>query len=159
MSGRADLLREEFAYAFDSLEKSLEELDDGEYYYRLTEASNSIQAILYHLSLFTKLNIPSIIRGEAYSTPEVEMRDQSDVEYCFDKLWGDIVAGKEAILDGVGGLSDGDLDEVVPLMSGPYPRKVGLYAYLGEIIHHRGQIAFIRGSIRRLRERDPEFLR
>ena len=48
-------------------------------------------------------------------------------------------------------LSDDELEEVIPLMAGPYPRKIGLYAYLGELFHHRGQIAFIRGTKHRQR--------
>ena len=62
-------------------------------------------------------------------------------------------------MNGITGLTDEELDEVIPMMSGPYPRKIGLYVYLGEVFHHRGQIAFIRGTIRRLREKDPEFLK
>jgi len=56
-------------------------------------------------------------------------------------------------------LSDEQLEEVLPMMSGPYPRKIGLFAYVGELFHHRGQIAFIRGTVKRLRERDPGFLK
>ena len=76
-----------------------------------------------------------------------------------EKLLDDIVKGKEKIIEGVAGLSEEALEETVPLMAGLYPRKIGLYAYLGELFHHRGQIAFIRGTIRRLRECDPGFLK
>lgn len=72
---------------------------------------------------------------------------------------GDINKGKEKVIEGVAGLSEKQLEEEIPLMAGPYPRKIGLYAYIGELFHHRGQIAFIRGTVKRLKERDPDFLK
>ena len=156
MSGKSSLLKEEFEFAYNALERSLEGLDDEEYFYKIAETSNTIQAILYHLSLFTKHNIPSIIKGAQYSTQEAKIMDKQSPEYCFDKLLKEIVLGKTTILEGVDRLSDDDLEEVIPLMAGPYPRKIGLYAYLGELFHHKGQIAFIRGTIQRRRNRNSE---
>jgi hypothetical protein len=156
LSGKASLLKEEFEFTFNTLEKSLEGLDDEGFLYKITETSNSIQAILYHLSNLTRVNIPSIIKGEQYSTPEAEINDPGDVEYSFDKLWNDIASSRDVILGGVGDLSDNDLEEIVPLMAGPYPRKIGLFAYLGELFHHRGQIAFIRGTIHRIKHLNTE---
>jgi hypothetical protein len=159
MSAKAEVLREAFEFAFSALERTLEGTDDREYTHRLTPASNSIQAILQHLSRLTNHNIPSIIRGEPYHTPGNKPDEPDEPSQGLEKLLDEIGEGKEKILVGVAGLSDADLEETVPLMSGPYPRKTGLYAYLGEIFHHRGQIAFIRGTVKRLRERDPGFLK
>jgi hypothetical protein len=159
MSAKAEVIREEFEFAFSALERTLEGTDDREYAYRLTEASNNIQMILHHLSRLTNHNIPSIIRGEPYHTPGDKPIDPDEPSQRMEKLLDDIAKGREKILEGVAGLSEEDLEEMVPLMAGPYPRKIGLYAYLGELFHHRGQIAFIRGTIRRLRERDPGFLK
>jgi uncharacterized damage-inducible protein DinB len=154
MSAKAEILREEFEFAFSALERTLEGTDDKEYTYRLTPASNNIQAILHHLSRITNHNIPSIIRGEPYHAPGDKPAEPDEPSQSLEKLLDDIDEGKEIVIEGVAGLSEEDLDEVVSLMAGPYPRKIGLYAYLGELFHHRGQIAFIRGTIRRLRERD-----
>ncbi len=158
MSAKAEVLREAFEFAFSVLERTLEGTDNKEYTYRLTEASNNIQMILNHLSRITNHNIPSIIRGETYNTQEDKPIDSDEPSNSLEKLLDDIGKDKEKILEGVAGLSDAELEEVVPLMTGPYPRKIGLYAYLGELFHHRGQIAFIRGTIRRLRELNPGFL-
>ena len=159
MSAKAEVLREAFEFAFSALERTLEGTDDKEYTYRLTEASNNIQVILHHLSRITTHNIPSIIRGEPYHTPEDKPFDPDEPGNSLEKMLDDIDKGKEKILEGVAGLSEEDLEEMVPLMAGPYPRKIGLYAYLGELFHHRGQIAFIKGTVKRLRERDSGFLR
>jgi uncharacterized damage-inducible protein DinB len=159
MSAKAEVLEEAFEFAFSVLERTLEGTDDKEYTHRLTEASNDIQSILNHISRITNLNIPRIISGDFSYAPEDWPDDYVEHRYGLEKLMGDIQKGEEKILGGVARLSDEQLEEVLPMMSGPYPRKVGLYAYLGELFHHRGQIAFIRGTVKRLREHDPDFLR
>jgi hypothetical protein len=159
MSAKAEVLREEFEFTFSALDRTLEGTDEKEYIYRLTPASNNIQAILYHLSRITNHNLPSIIRGEPYHTPGDKPAELDEPSKTLEKLLDDIDEGKGIVIEGVAGLSEEDLEKTVPLMAGPYPRKIGLYAYLGELFHHRGQIAFIRGTIKRLRERDSGFLR
>lgn len=159
MSAKAEVLKEAFEFAFSALESTLKGTDDKEYTYRLTEASNDIRSVLNHLSMITNLNIPSIIKGEPYHTPEDKPIDLDESNHSLKKLMEDINRGKEKIIEGVVGLSENDLEEEIPLMAGTYPRKIGLYAYLGELFHHRGQIAFIRGTVKRLRERDPGFLK
>jgi uncharacterized damage-inducible protein DinB len=159
MSAKAEVLGEAFEFAFSALERTLVGTDDEEYTHKLTEASNDIQSILNHISRMTNLNIPRIISGDFSYAPEGWPDDYVEHGYSLDQLVNDIDEGKENVLGGVAGLSDEQLEEVLPLMSGPYPCKIGLYAYLGELFHHRGQIAFIRGTIKRLRERDPGFLK
>jgi hypothetical protein len=159
MSAKAEVLKEAFEFAFSALERTLEGTDDKEYTFRLTEASNDIQSILNHISRITNLNIPKIISGDFSYAPEGWPDDYVEQSYGLEKLMSDIDEGKDRVLGGVALLSDEQLEEVLHMMSGPYPRKIGLYAYLGELFHHRGQIAFIRGTVKRLRERDPGFLR
>ena len=159
MSAKAEALREAYEFAFEALTRTLEGTDDREYTYRLTPASNNIQAILQHLSRLTNHNIPSIIRRQPHHTPGDKLAEPDEPNKSLEKLLDDIDEGKEKVLGGVARLSDEQLEEVIPMMSGPYPCKIGLYAYLGELFHHRGQIAFIRGTVKRLRERDPGFLK
>ncbi|MFH2112344.1 MAG: DinB family protein [Candidatus Bathyarchaeota archaeon] len=151
MSAKALILREEFEFAFASLERALDGIDDVEFEYRLTEASNSIQMILNHLSRITNLNMPRIISGDFDYVPEDWPGDYVEHNYGLEKMMGDINRGKKKVLEDVARLSEEQLEEVLPLMSGPYPRKIGLFAYVGELFHHRGQIAFIRGTVKRLR--------
>ncbi|TRO49872.1 DinB family protein [Candidatus Bathyarchaeota archaeon] len=159
MSVKAEVLKEAFEFAFSALERTLEGTDDTEYTHRLTEASNDIQSILNHLSRMTNLNIPRIISGDFSYAPEDWPEDYVEHSHGLEKMMADIDKGREKVLRGIAELSDEQLEEVLQMMSGPYPRKIGLYAYLGELFHHRGQIAFIRGTVKRLRERDPDFLR
>jgi uncharacterized damage-inducible protein DinB len=159
MSAKAEVLKEEFEFVFARLEETLEGIDDKEFNYRLTEASNDIQSILNHMSRITNLHIPRIIKGNLDYAPENWPEDYVEHNYSLEKLMGDINKAKEKVIEDVAGLSEEQLEEEIPLMVGPYPRKIGLYAYVGELFHHRGQIAFIRGTVKRLRERDPDFLK
>jgi uncharacterized damage-inducible protein DinB len=159
MSAKAEVLKEEFEFVFARLEETLEGIGDKEFTYRLTEVSNDIQSILNHLSRETNLQIPRIIKGDLDYTPENWPDEYVEHSYSLEKLMGDISRGREKVLEGVAGLSEKQLEEEIPLMAGTYPRKIGLYAYVGELFHHRGQIAFIRGTVKRLRERDPDFLK
>jgi uncharacterized damage-inducible protein DinB len=158
MSAKSKILAEEFEYAFSALKRTLENVDDKEFSHRLTEASNDIQSILNHVSRITNLNMPRIISGDFGYIPKNWPDDYVEHRYALGKLMDDIDMGKQKVIEGISGLSDEQLEEVIPMMSGPYPRKIGLFAYIGELFHHRGQIAFIRGTVKRLRERDPSFL-
>ena len=159
MSAKAEVLKEEFEFVLARLEETLEGTDDKEFTYRLTEASNDIQSILNHLSRITNLHIPRIIKGDFKYTPENWPDDYVEHSYSLEKLMGDINKGRKKVLEDVARLSEKQLEKEIPLMTGPYPRKIGLYAYVGELFHHRGQIAFIRGTVKRLRERDHDFLK
>lgn len=159
MSAKAEILKEELEYVFSSLERTLEGIDEKEFNYRLTEASNDIQWILNHLSRIVNLSLPRIVKGDPDYAPVNWPEDYREQNYSLGKLIGDINVGKEQVLEGVAGLSEEELEEDIPLWGGTRKRKTGLFAYIGEIFHHRGQIAYIRGTIKRLKERDPSFLK
>lgn len=158
MSERSLVIREAFQFAYEALDRTLEGIDDKEFKYRLRETSNSIQDIVNHISRITNVNMMTVIKGNLEYSPAGWPDDYIKQEHSLEQLKKDIGDGRKKVLDGVAGLTDEQLEEVIPMMSGPYPRRIGLYAYLGEVFHHRGQIAFIRGTIKRLREKDPEFL-
>jgi uncharacterized damage-inducible protein DinB len=159
MSAQARILAEEFEFAFARFEKTLEGVDEKEYNYRLTGQSNSISMILNHVSRITNINMMRVISGDFSYVPEGWPSDYVEKSYSLKKLMKDIQTGKRRVIEGVRSLSDEQLEEVIPMMSGPYKRKIGLFAYVGEVFHHMGQIAFIRGTIKRLREEDLAFLK
>jgi uncharacterized damage-inducible protein DinB len=158
MSARSLVIREAFQFAYEALDRTLEGIDDREFKYRLRETSNNIQDIVNHLSRITNVNMMTVIKGNHEYSPAGWPDDYINQEHSLEQLKKDIENGREKVLDGITGLTDEQIEEVIPMMSGLYPRKIGLYAYLGEVFHHRGQINFIRGTIKRLREKNPEFL-
>ena len=62
-------------------------------------------------------------------------------------------------LEGLEKLTSADLEADIPMWRGTRQRKVGVYAYIGELINHKGQIVMLRGNIKRRREQDPGFLK
>ena len=159
MSAKSEILKEELEYIFESLQRTLEGIDEKEFNYRLTEASNDIQWILNHLSRIVNLSLPRIIKGDPNYVPDEWPEDYREQNYSYEKLMDDLNKGKKHVLDGIASLTEEQLEEEIPLWGGTRKRKTGLFAYLGEIFHHRGQIAYIRGTIKRLKERDPGFLK
>jgi hypothetical protein len=98
----------------------------------------------------TNVSIPRILRGDPDYIPEDWPEDYREKRHSIEKMMGDIEGGKEAVFEGIGKLTSEQLEETIPLWGGTKKRKTGLFAYLGELIHHNGQIAYIRGTIKRL---------
>jgi hypothetical protein len=145
-------------YAFGSLERTCEGLTEKEADWKPAEETNDARWILNHLSRISNTALPRIFKGDPDYTPEGWPEDYREQKYDLDKLLGDIATGKEAVLEGMGSLSSADLAEDIPLWGGTRKREFGIFAYLGEIINHKGQIAALKGIIKRRREKDASFL-
>ena len=159
MGDKALILKEQLESVIDSLDRHVENLGEREFAYKLTPESNSIQWMLNHLSRIVNVSLPRIVKGDPNWSPKGWPADYKDQTYGLEKLMKDIKAGKKAALDGVAKLKDEQLEEEIPLWGGKQKRKTGLFAYIGELYHHRGQMAFIRGTVKRLKEKDPGFLK
>ena len=60
--------------------------------------------------------------------------------------------GKEVSVKKLKRLSNEAMEEEIPLWGGTKLRKEGLFAYIGEVYHHKGQVTYIRGTHKRLNE-------
>jgi uncharacterized damage-inducible protein DinB len=158
MSEKASILKEYAEYVYESLGRTVEGLTEREMGWRPTEVSNNIEWILNHLARISNLSLQRIIKGDPEYKPSGWPDDYADRHHGLEKMLKDIDAGKKAVLEEMGKLSDADLEEEIPLWGGKRKRKTGLFAYLGELMHHRGQIAYLRGTMKRLKEKDPKFL-
>ena len=145
-------------YAFGSLERTCEGLTEKEADWKSVEETNDARWILNHLSRITNLSLPRIIKGDPEYTPEGWAEDYRDQTYDLEKLMADIETGKNAILEGFDGLKSEDIAEEIPLWGGTRKREFALFAYMGEIVNHKGQLAALRGIIKRRREKDSKFL-
>lgn len=145
-------------YALGSLERTCEGLTEKEADWKPIEEANNAKWILNHLSRITNLSLPRIFMGDPNYTPEGWPEDYRDQTYALEKLLADIANGKDAVLEGLGGLTSAALAEDIPLWGGTKKREFGTFAYIGEIINHKGQIAALRGNIKRRREKDASFL-
>ncbi|OGD58187.1 hypothetical protein A3K78_01045 [Candidatus Bathyarchaeota archaeon RBG_13_52_12] len=158
MSAKAKTLKEYAEYHFSSLEEALKGLDEDEANYKPTDESNSIEWIVNHLCRISNTALPRIIKGDPDYKPIGWPDDYKEKHYSLDRYMSDLEAGKKTVLDLMGKLTDAQLEEEISLWGGTKKRKVGLFAYLGELVHHKGQIAYIRGTVKRFKAKDPNFL-
>ena len=158
LSEKASILKEQVEYIYGRIERTVEGLEEKEISWRPTEASNSIEWILNHMARISNLSLPRIIKGDPEYKPLGWPEDYRETHHGLEKMLRDIGEGKEAVLEGIGKLTSTQMEEEIPLWGGTRKRKTGLFAYLGELVHHNGQIAYLRGTMKRLREKDPGFL-
>ena len=159
MSEKASILKDQTEYIYERFGKTVEGLTDKEMKWKPTEVSNSIEWILNHLARISNLSLPRIIKGDPEYKPEGWPDDYREMHHALEKMLEDIENGKKVILEGIGRLTSAQFEEEIPLWRGTRKRKIGLFAYLGELVHHNGQIAYLRGTMKRLKERDPNFLK
>jgi hypothetical protein len=152
MNEKASILAEALEWALGSLERSCEALTEEEYKFKPTPVSNNIQWQLNHISRIVNAALPRLIKGVSEYTPEGWPPDYRDQDYPQDKLMSDIKKGAEVALPMLKKLSNSDLEAEIPLWGGTRQRKIGLFAYIGEVYHHKGQVTYIRGTYKRLNE-------
>jgi len=153
MNEKGSILAEELEYAVGALERTVDGLGDDEYRFKPTPVSNSVQWQLNHISRIVNLSLPRLIKGVTEYTPEGWPEDYRDQDYSMDKLMADIKKGMNSAMDGMRDLSDMDLEAEIPMWGGTRQRKIGMFAYIGEVFHHRGQAAYVRGTYKRLHEK------
>jgi hypothetical protein len=150
MYEKSSILKEELEYVYGSLKRTVEGISEKEYLFKPTEVSNSIQWNLNHLSRILNLSIPRICMGDSNYIPEGWVEDYRNKNLSLEDVMKDIEKGIKVALKELGKLSNEQLDEEIPLWGGTRLRKIGLFAYIGELYHHKGQIAYIKGTYKRL---------
>ncbi len=158
MSSKTQILKELLEYHFNSLDETLKNLEENEMHYKPTEESNNIDWIVNHLTRISNTALPRIIKGDPNYKPAGWADDYKDHCYGINKYRSDLAAGKKTIYEGLEKLTDAQLEEEIPLWGGTKKRKEGLFAYIGEIVSHKGQIAYLRGTVKRLKAKNPAFL-
>lgn len=153
MSEKASILKDQTGYIYDRIGRTLEGVTEKEMKWKPTEVSNSIEWILNHMARISNLSLPRIIKGDPEYKPEGWPDNYRDMHHSLEKMIGDIETGKKVVLMGIGKLTSVQLEEEIPLWGGTRKRKTGLFAYLGELVHHNGQIAYLRGTMKRLKEK------
>ena len=152
LNEKASILAEELEWAISSLENTCKDITPEEYKFKPTPVSNNIQWLLNHISRIVNTALPSRIKGVESYTPEGWPTDYRDQDYPYGKLMKDIKEGTEKAIPMMKKLSDEDLEAEIPMWGGKRQRKIGLFAYIGEVIHHKGQLAYVRGTYKRLNE-------
>ena len=149
MSDRVSIMKENAEFLYTRLFRTLEGLSKEEAEWKPTIESNNIEWQLNHLSRITNLSLPRLIKGDHDWAPEDWPTHYKDTEHGFQKMIRDIEKGKKLVLKELCELSEVQLEEDTSYWGGTRKQKEGLFAYLAEIAHHKGQIAYIRGTYAR----------
>jgi hypothetical protein len=147
------VLIEYVEYVFDLLEKTLLDITEEDLDWQPTKDANTIRWILTHLSRICNVSLPSRIKGNPSYKPKDWLNNYEETRHSLGKILMDIENGRKVVLEGLGGLSTSDLEVNIPLWGGMRKRKIGLFSHLSEIAHHKGQIAYVKGIMKRQREK------
>jgi len=154
MSEKGSILKDQAEYIFGSISRTVEGITEEDAKWKPTEKSNSVAWTLNHMSRIANVSIPRIIKGNQEYTPAGWPEDYRDQNYTVEKMLKDIDAAKGVVMKGIGKLTSEQLEEEIPLWGGTKKRKTGIFAYLGELVHHKGQIAYLKGTQKRLKEKE-----
>lgn len=159
MSEKMESIKRFAEISFGRFDRSIKDLSEKEIDWRPMEEANSIRWILTHLSQQWNVGIPAVLKGDEKCKPESWPEDYVGNEsLAFERIMDDIKKGKNTVLKGLEGMSPTDLEAEIPLWGGRRKREFGLLMFLSEILHHEGQIIYLRGAIGRRRQTDEHFL-
>ena len=150
MSEQASIIQENAEFLFTRLLKTVEGVSEAEAEWKPTPESNNIVWQLNHLSRITNLSMPRLIKEDHDWTPGNWTPDYKVSVIDSARLIQDLEKGKERIIPELGKLSKSQLEKDTKYWGGTRKQKEGLFAYLAEIAHHKGQIAYIRATYARL---------
>jgi uncharacterized damage-inducible protein DinB len=145
-------------YAFEYLERTCQDLTEEEAEWRPVEEANNTRWILNHISRITNISLPRTLKKDSDYTPSGWPENYREETYSVEELLRDINGARATVDEAFDVITSQDLAEEIPGRRGPRKLELALFTYINEIISHKGQIAAIRGNIKRRREKDPEFL-
>jgi len=159
LSEKVESLKSVANVAFGRFDMTMKDLKESEIDWKPVEEANNIEWILTHLSQQWNVGFQRSFRGDNNYKPADWPDDYvGSKTITYSKLSADLAKGRAAVLEGLGKLTVADLAVEVQSPSGPVKRYDRLMRQLSEIMHHEGQIAYIRGAIGRKRQRDDNFL-
>ncbi len=159
MTGKVEFFEVMAEMGFERLDEATCDLKEKELDWQPLEEANSIRWILTHISELSHVYIPKIFLGDYEFTPEEWPSDYVGNEsYSLEEILEDLEKGKEILRSGLRKLSSADLEVRIPNQGGMRKRSWALMHIIRGIIHHVGQLAYLKGTIRRRREKDEQFL-
>lgn len=159
MSDKVELVKTLAEIAFERFDEATKGLSEKEIDWRPMKETNSIRWVLTHLSRQWNVGIPRILKADPEYKPQNWPEDYvGNTSYSLKRLKNDLKKGQDTVMKGLKELSLAELEAEIPLWGGTRKREYGLLLYISEIFHHEGQIAYLRGAIKRRRQTDEHFL-
>ena len=159
LSEKIESLKSFANVAFGRFDMTMKDLKEADVEWKPVEEANNIKWILTHLSQQWNVGFQRTFKGDNGYKPAGWPDDYvGSKSITYAKLSVDLAKGRAAVLEGLGKLTAADLVVEVQSLSGMVKRYDRLMRQLSEIMHHEGQIAYIRGAIGRKRQKDGHFL-
>ena len=159
LSEKIESLKSFANVAFGRFDMTMKDLKEADVEWKPVEEANNIKWILTHLSQQWNVGFQRTFKGDNGYKPAGWPDDYvGSKSITYAKLSVDLAKGRAAVLEGLGKLTVADLVVEVQSLSGMVKRYDRLMRQLSEIMHHEGQIAYIRGAIGRKRQKDGHFL-
>ena len=156
MTVKTKMIKDFAQIGFDRLGSATKNLKPEQLDWKSCTQANTIRWILTHLS--EELNVYTLkFLGE--DPPKAWPKDYvGNEKYKMEKIMADIDKGHRKLNAGLNKLTNEKLVETVDGWAGKKPREFYLMLMVSEIVHHKGQIAYIRGTVKRFKAKDPNFL-
>ncbi len=160
MGNQVDLLKDYTENVFSRIDRTLNGVEEKHMMWKPTEASNNGDWLLNHMCRIANVSLPRILTGNQEYTPAGWSETYREDSHSLEDYKKDLSAAKTAIISALDSVTDSMLEEEIPLWRGRmFKRKAALFNYFGELVHHNGQIAYLKGTMTRLAEKDPDLLK
>ena len=146
MSTPVDTLREYSEHVYSRVNSFLADIGDEELSWRPCDTCNSLGWTLRHMARISSVLLPQVVEGTTLGHWD---DDYESRPHALEEMISDLNEGRDRVLAGLSGMAAEDLEEEMPLWGGVHRRKEGLYMLIGELAHHGGQVAYIRGAYKR----------
>ena len=148
VSEKVESLKSDANVAFGRFDATMKDLKESEVDWKPVEEANNIRWILMHLSQQWNVGFQRTFKGDNNYKPAGWPDDYvGSKALTYAQLMADLAKGKATVMDGLEKLKATDLPIEVQSYSGMVKRYDRLLRQFSEIIHHEGQIAYIRGAI------------
>jgi len=142
-----NILADFAGYIFNRIENLMDGLGEEEMHWKPVDESNSIYWILTHTTRIASILIPQVL-DRTYN-PAGWDDDYEQQKHSLEELRDDLEKGKEKVVGGIRRLSVEQLSDEIDIWGRKRPLKEPLFVLLGELLHHHGQIAMLRGIYKR----------
>jgi hypothetical protein len=149
LSKQVSILKENAEFLYTRLLKTTEGITPEEVKWKPAKQSNNIEWQLNHISRISNLSIPRLLKGDHDWKPDNWPKNYRDANLSIFKMIEDIEKGAKLVSELLGELDEASLEKDTKYWGGVRKLKEGLFAYLAEIAHHKGQIAYLRGTYAR----------
>ena len=137
-------------YIFERITQTANEITPEIMGWKPVNEANSIYWILVHMTRIAYLLIPQLLTG-TYN-PEGLDDDYEQQKHSLTELKEDLGKARVLVLSLLGELDEAQLDEMIMIWGSMRPLKEPIFVLLGELLHHNGQIAMLRGINKRVNQ-------